>query len=244
MSNICIHVGNQIRYFRKLRGILLKEFSLLLNKSISTISKYENGFISVDIQTLEKIAHILGVTLEQLLPFATPTVTREALPLDNKKNFFQQTDVFYMYYYLEPNNKSHAKGISVNVIEISRNENGLDDEVTLYNECTSPEVNYRNCLYVYHGKVRYYDFVVYFLLENAFHPGSFDYICAKVPFNNTGTTSGLYTGLSESIRNPCATKVLFSTVPLELTDELAFRLMISDKETIYGLKHNNSLIIR
>lgn len=76
MSNICIHVGNQIRYFRKLRGISLKEFSLLLNKSISTISKYENGSISVDIQTLEKIAHILGVTLEQLLPFATPTVTR------------------------------------------------------------------------------------------------------------------------------------------------------------------------
>ena len=163
MSNICIHVGNQIRYFRKLRGISLKEFSLLLNKSISTISKYENESISVDIQTLEKIAHILGVTLEQLLPFATPTITREALPPDNKKNFFQQTDVFYMYYYLEPNNKSHAKGISVNVIEISRNENGLDDEVTLYNECTSPEVNYRNCLYVYHGKVRYYDFVVYFL---------------------------------------------------------------------------------
>lgn len=246
MNNICSYVGAQVRYFRKLRGITLKELSKTIDKSISTISKYESGSIPIDIHTLQQVADALKVTLEQLIPSIhetrQTTSTRTTRPLD-EKHFFNQSDVFYVYYNLNSNQKADSKGISVNVIEITRKPDG-QDEVVFYNECTTPNTNYRNCIYVYKGNVRYHDFVVYFILENVFHKGSFDYICAKVPFNNINTTTGLYTGLSESIRNPSATKVIISTTPLELTDELASRLLISDKETIYDIKHKNSLVIK
>lgn len=68
MKNICRHVGSQIRFFRKLRGFTLKEFAAQLNKSVSTLSKYESGDISIDIFTLSEIARTLEVTIEQLLP--------------------------------------------------------------------------------------------------------------------------------------------------------------------------------
>lgn len=246
MKNICRHVGSQIRFFRKLRGFTLKEFAAQLNKSVSTLSKYESGDISIDIFTLSEIARTLEVTIEQLLPTDYIDTSDQAddslFSLDNR-HFFAQKDMFYMYYPFSSNRKAPNKGITVNVIEIKRNKDA-PDEIYLYSDCEMPESNYRKSKYVYHGNVFYYDFVVYFLLENVYHAGCWDYICAKVPFKHTYTTTGLYTGLSESLRNPSVTKVIISTTLLEPTDELYRELDIADKDTFYDLKHRNSLIIR
>ena len=46
------HVGNRIRMYRKHRGLTLTELAEKLNYSSSTISKYENGLISIDIETV------------------------------------------------------------------------------------------------------------------------------------------------------------------------------------------------
>lgn len=246
MNNICCHVGSQIRFFRKLRGFTLKDFAAQLNKSVSTISKYESGDISIDVITLSEVAAALEVTIEQLLPpnyIDTSIKSKDSIYSLDNRHFFAQKNIYYMYYSFTSSRKSQNKGITVSVIEIRRNRNA-PDEAFLYSDCETPEVNYRKSKYVYHGNILYYDFVVYFFLENVYHESCWDYICAKVPFKHTDTTTGLYTGLSESLRNPGVTKVIISTTLLEPTEELLKELDITEKDTIYDLKHRNSLIIR
>lgn len=246
MENICQYAGAQIRYFRKLRGYTLSEFASIINKSISTLSKYESGAISVDLQTLSEIAKSLKVTIEQLLPPShrqAPGMESDFRFSLDSKHFFGHQDLYYMYFLFSPKRSDPNKGIIVSAIEIKRNENA-PDEVYLYSECSEPETNYKRCKFVYHGSVFYYDFVVYFLFENVYHMGCRDYICAKVPFTRSSTTTGLYAGVSETLRNPAATKVILSKSLLNITDDMVDELTLNDKETIYDFKSRNSLIIR
>ncbi len=246
MQNICQYAGGQIRYFRKLRGYTLSEFASMINKSISTLSKYESGAISVDLLTLSEIAVSLKVTVEQLLPPSHMDVTgldnNFELSLDSK-HFFAHQNLYYMYFLFSPKRNDPNKGIITSVIEIKRNEK-VPDEVYLYSECSEPETNYKCCKFVYHGTVFYYDFVVYFLFENVYHMGCRDYICAKVPFTRSSTTTGLYAGVSETLRNPAATKVIISKTPMSITDDMVNELTLNDKDIIYDFKNRNSLIIR
>lgn len=246
MQNICQHVGTQIRNYRKLRGYTLNEFAAKISKSISTLSKYESGTISVDILTLSEIATSLEVTMEQLLPPSHANVSGNEngsrLALDSR-HFFVQQDLYYMYYFFSPTRNSPNKGVTISAIEIRRNEEA-PDEVYLYNECSEPETNYKHCKFVYHGTVLYYDFVVYFMLENVYHMGCHDYICAKVPFNQTGTTTGLYAGVSETLRNPAATKIIISKSLINITDDMVSELMLNNKDTNYDFKNRNTLIVK
>lgn len=67
MSEINKQVGAHIRVFRKKRGLTLDELAEIIHKSKSTISKYEKGEITVDIETLYEIADAVQVHAEQLL---------------------------------------------------------------------------------------------------------------------------------------------------------------------------------
>ena len=51
-------VGLKIRSFRKSRGMSLTEFANLLNKSVSTVSKYEYGEVSINVDVLVDICNI------------------------------------------------------------------------------------------------------------------------------------------------------------------------------------------
>ena len=65
--SVTSEIGAKIKYFRKSKHFSLQEMADLLYKSKSTLSKYENGQISIDIETLYAIAKVLGVHVEQLL---------------------------------------------------------------------------------------------------------------------------------------------------------------------------------
>lgn len=67
MSKISIEVGKRIRAFRKKRSMTLEDLSLIICKGKSTISKYENGEISIDIETMYDIANALHIHVGQLL---------------------------------------------------------------------------------------------------------------------------------------------------------------------------------
>lgn len=67
MSEITIETGRHINDFRKRRNMTLQEMAGLIHKSKSTLSKYESGEISVDIETLYEIADTLHVHVEQLI---------------------------------------------------------------------------------------------------------------------------------------------------------------------------------
>lgn len=60
-------VGANIRKYRKANHLTLQTLSEKINKSVSTISKYEKGLISVDVTTLSEIADVLHILPMQLL---------------------------------------------------------------------------------------------------------------------------------------------------------------------------------
>lgn len=55
MSKISIEIGNKIRQFRQSRKMTLDELALAIHKSCATLSKYERGEISIDIDTLYEL---------------------------------------------------------------------------------------------------------------------------------------------------------------------------------------------
>ena len=63
------HVGARIHLYRKQQNLTLEQLAFLLDKSISTVSKYETGKISIDIETLYAISKILQVSIEQLIDY-------------------------------------------------------------------------------------------------------------------------------------------------------------------------------
>ena len=74
-KNIQQYVGENIRKFRLAHGLTLDEVAARIYKSKSTVSKYENGTISLDIATLEDIANALDVLPAQLL--MTPCTNKQ-----------------------------------------------------------------------------------------------------------------------------------------------------------------------
>ena len=67
LPNINMEIGKKIKNIRKSKNMTIQELANSINKSKSTVSKYENGDISIDIQTLYEISNALNVHVEQLL---------------------------------------------------------------------------------------------------------------------------------------------------------------------------------
>ena len=97
MSEISAETGKRIRNFRRMRKLTLEELSKIICKSKSTISKYEKGEISIDVETLYDIAGALKIHVEQLL-YCTPQ--RASLMSDSSSPaFFSGMSQFYSYLY-------------------------------------------------------------------------------------------------------------------------------------------------
>ena len=63
MSSINTHVGKMIRKYRKAANLTLQQLADAIHKSRATICKYENGDISMDIETLYEISQVLQVSV-------------------------------------------------------------------------------------------------------------------------------------------------------------------------------------
>lgn len=62
-----MEIGRTIAALRNEKGILQKELASYLNVSISTVSNYEKGIHSPDLNTLCRLADYFGVTADYLL---------------------------------------------------------------------------------------------------------------------------------------------------------------------------------
>ena len=67
MSKINEHIGGRIRMYRKARELTLQQLADLIHKSRASVSKYENGEITLDVETLSEIADVLMVSPGQLM---------------------------------------------------------------------------------------------------------------------------------------------------------------------------------
>lgn len=69
MSSFGYHVGQRIKKYRKSRGYTIEKFSAMIGKSKATVSKYENGTITIDIETLYDIAQKLDIDLKCFIDY-------------------------------------------------------------------------------------------------------------------------------------------------------------------------------
>ena len=100
MSEFTYHVGQQIRKYRKAGKITLQQLADAIHKSRATVCKYENGEISVDIETLYEISQVLQVSMAQLTTYQAPEdrLVGNALELSNKNPFFQAKKLYFYFY--------------------------------------------------------------------------------------------------------------------------------------------------
>ena len=143
------NIGKKIRLYRKAAGMSSTQLAAALGKSKATVSKYESGAISVDIQTLCTIAQILKIELPQLLDL--PKVAKA-----NPDNIKQ--DQYYIYFY-----DGRVKRLTRNYLQITSDPTGKAD-ATFYADL--PDfTDLSACRSLYYGEGIFTDMSESFLLE-------------------------------------------------------------------------------
>lgn len=72
MDSYSAYVGTRIKHFRKAQNLTIEELARAISKSKSAVSKYENGQISIDIETLRDIAEALKINVSQIIYYTAP----------------------------------------------------------------------------------------------------------------------------------------------------------------------------
>jgi len=236
MDNISIIIGSNIRDFRKQKNLTLKQFAQRINKSISTLGKYETGEITLDVETLYEIAKALDVRVEQLLGFfddleQTPSQRAARIPA-----FFSQIDHFFCYSY-----DGRKKALLRARYDIIRQAGNTRDQVYGYVNFADYE-HYRRCETFYHGHVVYDEAVTSLVLEDPDSPMDNCLLQVAAPFIDSDFKWALCTAVSIHPIMPIAFKMLISKKPLQENQNLFNKLYVS-RNDISQLKQYNMLSI-
>lgn len=234
MSEINIQIGKQIRTFRKMRKLTLDELSNVLHKSKSTISKYERGEISVDIETLYEIADALQIHVEQLLyrdSKRTVISSQDTIP-----TFFRGVSQFYSYLY-----DGRSNNIIRCVFDVLSETENHQYKIMMYMNYKDFE-NYQNCENIYWGYIEHYDALTRISLVNHDTPMEKANVQILASYLDSDTKWGLFNGFSSRPMMPIAIKMLFSKTRLKEDSALIHRLKVS-KDDIRLLKLYNMLSV-
>ena len=90
--NVDEKVGRNIRKYRMAYNMTLKELAVRLHKSVSTVSKYEKGDISLDISTFLELSKIFKVS-----PLAI--IGDEIAEEEEECTYMETIEKLYMYSY-------------------------------------------------------------------------------------------------------------------------------------------------
>lgn len=234
MASVASEIGAKIKYFRKNKNFSLQEMADLLCKSKATVSKYENGQITIDIETLYNIAKVLGVHVEQLL-YSEPMETT-AKVLHKVPAFFRALSQFYIYFY---DGRIHE--ISRCVVDILSQAGGNHYKVMMYMNIENYE-HYQNCENTYFGFLHHYDSLSKLTLTNRDNPMEQVTITVLASFLDAPSKMGLFTGISSRPMMPVATKVMISKKKQKEDTALVEHLKIS-KEDIKTMKLYNMFTV-
>lgn len=229
------HVGQRVRMYREKRGLSLTRFAAMIHKSTSTVSKYESGNIVIDVNVLVEMANALEVTIGQLIDYKTDVSAADRKRVSD--SYFQRADLYYLYAIIT------AKTPRLCAMELSRNGD-TDDEGTcvLYLDIEH-YYHHTKSQSLYTGTFRCFDNSAVFHLENPFDASDVAIIYARPSLTSSNIASGIFTLLPSRFRNPCSTKVLFSTSELPIDKRLTDMLTISDKETITTMRKHNIFLV-
>lgn len=234
MSVITQHIGKRIRKSRKSKGLTIDEFSKMINKSKATVSKYENGTIAIDIDTLLDIADVLDMELKSLIDYNSPNVKPTPLP---SNSFFNQP-IFYLYYY-----DGRIKDIVRAQMHLSiPSENANHIEVILYIGLETFN-NTEKCQHIFEGEMKPYDTITHVNLTNQINATEKLYMCILNPMHAHSPAVGIMSGIaSNPFFAPIAFKILISK--RQLVEDAIFKSVIElNKEDNRNFKYYNMMII-
>ena len=229
--NVSISVGKRIKYYRNMRHMSLKAMSSIIHKSISTISKYESGQVSIDIDTLYEIAAALSVSITQLV--TEPLTSLPLLTNNENPHFFTSHAPIYAYYYTQ-----NKLMLSV-FVPVSMEQNILHCHVFMESESAEA---YTNSRFFLAADIHCFDSGAAIYLKNTINHSDYGFIYAKIPYSQTAPVTGLFSFSSEHLGIPAAVKMIFSATPLTKNDELINSLIVYKKATIDSIKKANVFV--
>ena len=234
MGSFSYHVGQRIKKYRKSRGYTIEQFSTMINKSKATLSKYENGTITIDIETLYDISKALDIDLKCFIDYQPPVFHSEAvLP----KSFYFNQPRAYMYYY-----DGRIRQLVRSLLRFSPSPSGDSIDVMLYLGVGSFDEPDR-CQHLFTGDMKPYDTITHMVLNNQINEAEKMYICMLNPMQTRTPAIGLLSGIgSTPFFAPIALKTLISKEPLEENDKLLNSIKL-DKDDYHLLRYYNMMVV-
>lgn len=236
MKEISIHVGKRIRLYRKMKNMTIEVFAGLINKSKATVSKYENGDIAIDIETLFIIAQALDVSLNQLIDFEEHTENAERINDFGSVRGRHAKTRLYLYFY-----DGRRSRIVRNVIDVRNTGENTLCSADFYADVEDYSNCYK-CKYLYHGTMQRYDTFTNFHFENQNNKMEHVFLYAINSFSPAGRMIGMFSGLSTQPMLPASFKFVLSPDIMEENDELREILRFS-KEDFRTMKKLNMFIV-
>ncbi|WMI81275.1 helix-turn-helix domain-containing protein [Anaerotignum sp. MB30-C6] len=235
MKEVSIHVGKRIRLYRKMKNLTIETFAGMINKSKATVSKYENGDISIDIETLFSIADALDISVNQLVDYENPASLSETEGEALTKRKAGKTR-YYLYFY-----DGRRGRIVKNIIEVQGvGENGIYN-ANFYADLED-YTNCYKCKFLYHGTMRKFDAFTNFNFENQNNKVEQVFMYAINSFTHNSRMVGMLSGLSTHPILPASFKFLLSPDIMEENEEMKEQLVFT-KEDIKYIKKMNMFVI-
>lgn len=229
--NIDVIIGNNLKKYRTAYNMTLKDLSERLHKSISTISKYEKGNISLDMPTFIELARIFDISPSLLLGEAADISQEET-------NYSSFAETLYMYTYDSP-----SKVIVQSVIErypALKQPNTY--QVQLFNavkDMDSPG----ECGGLYTGEYISEGFIGTYMLRNQITESEHAMISCVNNLVDPGRQLGLVSGLSNYTMLPVTFKTIISRTKIADRDEV-MKLLLFSKEDFKLMKKTHSLTVQ
>ena len=221
-------LGLKLRACRKAKNVTLAELAENLNKSLSTVSKYEKGEIAIDVEVLADYCAYLDLDMAYILPVTKKTAQ------NTKMERYQEhsIDQLYVYFY-----KPEGNLLRTCVIE---NNNATLKAVMYYDVHDLSDIY--DCSFIYFGKVVYTDTNIYFVGQNAAPP--YDILTLSIPnmsSPNSSTGKGYRPGLMNTLTfyyQMVSIKCIVSREPITDKKLLLDKLLLTPEE-IKWVKNSN-----
>lgn len=225
MSGINTYVGHQIKMYRKAQKMTLQQLADMIHKSRATMSKYENGEITIDIETLYEISQALQIDMNQLTSYRSmPDPAEIETVIPTGRGAFFAAERLYFYFY-EGRYQRLKEGI-ININKSADHPDGYDATFTI--NASTP--NGLSGPVYYTGKAVYSDMLIRFSFVNRYNALEEDLLYIFNPLEKRDFTEGLLCGISSTDLMPCAFKCLVTLAPQELNDELMKHLILTKQE--------------
>lgn len=227
METINEFLGARVRSCRKLRKMTLQQLADAIHKSRATVSKYENGEITLDVQTLYEISQVLEIPMGRLCDYQPPRQTEPpiAAPGRDRASPFFRAETLYFYFY-----DGRYRRLKEGLIQVNKNQCREDGcwEATL--SIWSTTETGRSSETYYTGSVLYSDMLIRFSFLNQYNKLEQDLLYIFNPLDLRDNTEGLLCGISSADLMPCAFKCLVTLAPWENYPALQQRLTLTQKE--------------